>query len=311
MLFVGSAISAEPPQFVDGNESEAKAGDESVGDLRWRLEQQVQRSPFAIQPHKRNYVIGSYFDSSFSNLDRERSAFEDALDHSEIKFQISIRVPVAENIFGTRADLYAAYSSKALWQAFNSEISSPFKDINHEPELFLLWPTQWKIGPVRSRALTLGFNHQSNGQNNQALVDSDGVVVYQSLSRSWNRLMLGAYFEQNNFNWHLQTWVRIPEEEKEDPSQAEGDDNPDIEEYLGDFELTINHLIKERFSSSLMLRNNLDSEDNRGAIRLEMTFPFTRKLDGMLQVFHGHGEHLLDYDSRNTRIGFGFTLRGM
>ena len=310
LCFVAPLSATEVPDFV-GEPGPVVEAEPELGDQLWQLDQQVKRNPRAIQPHKRNYYTVSYYDSNFGGSSADESPFDNGLEHTEIKFQVSIRVPVIENVFGSDADLYTAYTSKALWQAFNSEASSPFRDINHEPELFVLWPTHWSLGPMRSRAMTFGFNHHSNGRTNTALTDESGDVVYESASRSWNRLMLGVYFEQKNFLWHLQTWYRIPEEAKEDPDQATGDDNPDIEDYLGHFELTVQHRISDRYTSTMMLRNNLKQEDNHGAVQWDMTFPLARKLDGIVQVFHGYGDSLLDYDSRNTRIGIGFTLRGL
>lgn len=309
LCFVAPLSATEVPVFVEEDQPVEKTTSE-VGDELWQLDQQVKRNPRAIQPHKRNYFAASYYDSNFSGLANALEPFEDGLDHTEVNFQVSIRVPFAENFLGTNADLYVAYTSKAFWQAFNSERSSPFRDINHEPEVFMLWPTQWRVGPVLSRAVSFGINHQSNGQLNRAQTDDNGVVAYESLSRSWNRVMLGAYFEQKNFFWHLQTWYRIPEDEKEDPAQAKGDDNPDIEDYMGNFELTLQRMMG-RYSGTMMLRNNLDSDDNKGAVQVDMTFPLTRKLNGIVQVFHGYGESLLEYNSRNTRVGIGFTLRGL
>lgn len=304
-----SVLATESPDFFAREEPQPEPA-ESIGDRLWQLDQQVQRHPVAIQPHKRNYFLASYFDSNFAGLASEVAPFENALDRAEIKFQISIRVPVVENFLGTKADLYGAYTSKALWQAFNSDSSSPFRDINHEPEMFLLWPTRWQLGPMHSRAVSFGINHQSNGQINQAQAAEDGTVIYESLSRSWNRIMLGAYFEQKHFFWHLQAWYRIPEKEKTDPEQAKGDDNPDIERYLGNFELTMQRMIG-RYSGTMRLRNNLNRRTNRGAVQFDITFPLTRKLNGVVQVFHGYGESLLDYNSRNTRVGVGFTFRGL
>lgn len=275
----------------------------------WQLDQQVKRNPRAIQPHKRNYYTLSYFDSDLSGSSLTHDPFGQELDHAEIKFQISMRVPLVEGLFGSDADLYTAYTATSFWQAFNNDISSPFREINHEPELFVLWPAKWRLGPIRARVFSFGFNHQSNGQFNRALTDDDGVVAYENASRSWNRIMLGAYFEQENFLWHLQTWYRLPEEAKDDPQQAKGDDNPDIEDYLGNFELSFFRMLG-RYSGAMMVRNNLDFSRNRGALQLDFGFPMARKLDGLVQVFHGYGDSLLDYNSRNTRVSIGFALRG-
>lgn len=71
----------------------------------------------------------------------------------------------------------------------------------------------------------VGIEHESNGQR-------------QDLSRSWNRVYSQFYFAKDNFLIALQPWWRIPESDKNDPSDSSGDDNPDIEDYMGHFELS-------------------------------------------------------------------------
>ncbi|MGB0867809.1 MAG: phospholipase A, partial [Granulosicoccaceae bacterium] len=164
--FMAPLGATEIPELVPDHERALPSADEDslskTGDDLWRLDQQVKENPRAIQPHKRNYYTLSYFDSDLNGTANEVDPFESELDHTEIKFQVSMRVPVVENMFGSQADLYTAYTITSFWQALNSEISSPFREINHEPELFVMWPTQWHIGPILSRAVSFGFNHQSN-----------------------------------------------------------------------------------------------------------------------------------------------------
>jgi len=45
-------------------------------------------------------------------------------------------------------------------------------------------------------------------------------------------------YEDTNYTISLRPWWRIPEDEKDGPSDPEGDDNPTIDDYMGHFELT-------------------------------------------------------------------------
>ncbi|MFX6372590.1 phospholipase A, partial [Acinetobacter baumannii] len=63
-----------------------------------------------------------------------------------------------------------------------------------------------------------GAVHQSNGKS--------GL-----LSRSWNRIYGTMIFDAGPLAFATKIWWRIPEDEKTDPYQASGDDNPNIEDY--------------------------------------------------------------------------------
>ncbi len=243
------------------------------------------KNPYVITQHRSNYVLPIAYDTN-------PVGYED--DHVEIKFQTSFRVPVWSNIFGDNGHLMFAYTSKSFWQAYNSEISAPFRETNHEPEVFFVYFTDYKLMALRARAISFGFSHESNGQK--------GL-----LSRSWNRLYGTAQFElPDHYYVGLKTWYRIPESEKEDPTDSEGDDNPNIERYLGNFELSLFHQL-EKHSFGFNLRNNLRA-DNKGSIQADYTYPIGRSFRGYLQLFSGYGESLIDYDHSKTRIGIGISL---
>ena len=57
-----------------------------------------------------------------------------------------------------------------------------------------------------------------------------------------------------------------------------------------------------------MLRNNLDSDENRGAIQLDWTFPLQGRYRGYLQFFDVYGEYLIDYDAHIESVGIGILL---
>jgi phospholipase A1 len=56
---------------------------------------------------------------------------------------------------------------------------------------------------------------------------------------------------------------------------------------------------------SMLFRNNLKLEGNKGAIELTWTRPIIKSTDLMLQYFNGYGESLLDYDHPVNRFSIG------
>ncbi len=270
---------------------QAAAGPEPEGAVSRRLEAEeaVKKSPWAITPHRPNYIL-PYTYSFNPNVKPLKEAGSDQtnLDNAEVKFQISFKLPAWEGILGSNASLYFAYTQISLWQMYNSDNSSPFRDTNYEPEGFVRFDTDYDVLGLKNRGISVGFAHQSNGRGNDAY------------SRSWNRLYANFVFERGNFGCSLKPWYRIPEDE-------EDDDNRHIEKYLGYGEFLAGYKWGDMVFA-MMLRNNLRSDGNKGAIQLDWTFPLTRKLKGYVQFFNGYGESLIDYDHANQRIGVGVLL---
>ena len=59
---------------------------------------------------------------------------------------------------------------------------------------------------------------------------------------------------------------------------------------------------------SVMLRNNFNWDENRGAVEINYSFPLTPRIKGFVQYFNGYGESLIDYNVYQERIGFGIKL---
>ncbi len=251
--------------------------------------------PFSIMAHRPNYFLGASYNAKGYDASYFQAQFKDpdySLDDIEAKFQISIKLPLLVNILDT-ADLYAAYTNRSFWQVYNTTESSPFREINHEPEIWLQLHPQWEFFHFINSWDSIGFNHQSNGR--------DGP-----LSRSWNRLFASFTFEHafgdDKLTLTVKPWVALVDTNK-------GADNPDITDYLGHYEVSTSYRHKKNVFT-IMSRNNLESGFKRGAVELSWSFPFFKwpYLRGYLQYFTGYGESLVDYNQYTNTIGFGVLL---
>lgn len=276
---------------LDPASAVAEDGSSTAVHHRLAMERVARDNPFLLLPHKPNYILFlSYCD------DPNEDPFglpPDTFDTMEMKFQVSLKILLSEGVLGGEGDLYAAYTNSSWWQAYNRDRSRPFRETNHEPELFLVFDTNWDVLGMTASGLLMGLSHQSNGQGG-------------SLSRSWNRVYLNLILEAGNTVISLKPWYRIPESEKSVLGEPGGDDNPDITKYMGWGEMGFLYR-KGHNSLTLMLRNNLSSP-NRGAVQLGWSYPLTGNLKGYLQIFDGYGESLIDYDYRITRISMGMLL---
>ncbi len=261
-------------------------------DTRLKVEEDNVLRPFTIMAHKQNYfLLGAYNFQGYSPDEyREASGRDDInMDRTEAQFQLSIKTPLAVDIFGKDIDIFAAYTVRSFWQLYNSDLSSLFRETNHEPEAWLQVYPNYELFGFKNIVTAFGINHQSNGQAS-------------NLSRSWNRIFLDFIFHNGNLAFSIKPWVRIPEDN-------ENDDNPDITDYLGHGELGIGYKYKDH-TFTFMSRNNLESGFSKGAVVFGWSFPLFKYpfLKGYVRYFSGYGESLIDYDSYVNKIGVGIML---
>ncbi len=265
------------------------AGSEGAMQTRMALQRYSRDNPFTITALRPNYILPVDYTKDPYN----RPGADIEWDDIEAQFQLSLQVGLFENLLGDNGHLSVGYTARSFWQAYNNDDSSPFRNTDHEPELIFTLENDWEIFGFRNVANQFIINHQSNGRSGD-------------LSRSWNRFIFNTIFERERLALSLRTWYRLREDKKDGPDDPRGDDNPDIEHYLGHFELLAAWEQRQNVFS-LQLRNNLRS-DNRGAVELAWSFPLSGRIKGYIKYFNGYGESLLDYDQSTESIGIGFLI---
>ncbi|KAF1688225.1 phospholipase [Pseudoxanthomonas broegbernensis] len=271
----------------------ANAGRGSLLDSRWELAKDSKLGLFQLRAYKPVYALPAFWTSHVNrrpaspNPNNTATAPED-LEAVEAKFQLSFKTKVAEDLFGDNGDVWVGYTQSSRWQAYNSELSRPFRETNYEPEAMLVFRNNYSLFGWKGRMMGLSLNHQSNGRGDP-------------LSRSWNRVILSVGLDRENWALVLRPWYRIEESARED-------NNPDIDDYLGrgDALLVYN---RNGHELSLTARHSLrGGEHSRGALQFDWGFPINNLLRGHVQVFDGYGESLIDYNHRATYVGVGFAL---
>lgn len=237
---------------------------------------------FGLQPYHTNYLLPVVYDKS-SHEDRK---------HFETQFQISFKKTLFSDLLGFDEKYAFGYSQTSWWQTFKD--SKPFRETNYRPEVFVYGFYGDKESMLKG--YQLGFLHESNGRDYER-------------SRSWNRVYLTTFWQMGDFFVMPRVWYRIPESAKRYPNDDKGDDNPDIEDYLGYGDLTIAYPWKKHVFQA-KLRNNLKfNSKNRGSLELEWTFPlWSKNFFGYINYFTGYGRSLEDYNTHSDRIGLGFAL---
>ena len=267
----------------------------SLLDSRWELSPESKLGTWQVRAYQPVYILPAFWTSKkheqpTSGNPQNVIGPDEAkpLDSTEMKYQLSLKTKAFENIFGNNGDLWVGYTQSSRWQMYNSDESRPFRETNYEPEASLMFRTNYEMFGLNGRLLGLTFNHQSNGRSDP-------------WSRSWNRVMVNVGFERENFAMIVRPWFRVSE-------NAEDDNNPDIEDYIGRGDLTAFYRYKDQ-DFSLMLRHSLKGgDDSRGAAQFDWNFPISGRLRGKFQLFHGYGESLIDYNHKATYVGLGVSL---
>jgi len=259
---------------------------------RMAADRQAAAKPFSILAHKPNYFLAAAYNAEGWNPESYRNASNDPeYENKDVEgqFQISLKVPLALDLFNDHMDIYGAYTNRSFWQMYNSDYSEPFRETNHEPELWLQFRNDWHVFGLTNVVNTVGFVHQSNGRAD-------------ILSRSWNRIYGHFIFGKDNFVLSFKPWIWVSKDKTIS-------DNPDITDYLGHGEFRTSWQ-RNGHVYSMMLRNQLESGFEKGAVELSWSIPIFNYpyLKGYVQYFYGYGESLIDYNRKVNRIGVGISM---
>lgn len=261
--------------------------------LAYDLDKNSERGTWTVRPYRPNYVLPLFYTKN-PNLNpdspsqEEQDSTANDIRNTELKFQLSLKSKVGEDLFGTNADLWFGYTQQSHWQVYNEDNSRPFRATDYKPEIFLTQPVTANL-PFggRLRMLGAGAMHHSNGKSDP-------------ISRSWNRIYLMAGAEWGKFSIVPRVWTRINNED--DSSE----DNEDIEDFMGYGDVKFLYDLPNQQSLSGTLRYNPST--SKGSAQLDYFYPLSKNVNGYVQLFQGYGESIIDYNYENTAIGVGIVL---
>ena len=168
-----------------------------------------------------------------------------------------------------------------------NERSRPFRETNYEPEALLIFATDYRVLGFTGSMAGIALNHQSNGRS-------------LPVSRSWNRVILMVGYDRPGWMIQFRPWIRIPDAD---------DENPEITGTLGNGELIVAHERKGHHVSAITRATVQSGYGVFRSLQLDYAFPVKGRLRGHLQVFHGYGESMIDYNHSQTIIGAGVSLQ--
>ncbi|MES3007962.1 MAG: phospholipase A [Pseudomonadota bacterium] len=237
-----------------------------------------------FQPYKKNYI-------TFGSLENRAGGKPFSGQTLDIKFELGMQFSLfgRTDDFTALAPLKFGYSQRSWWDI--AESSAPFKEHNYNPEVF--WDfTEALAQPSDHTRLHLfdlaGFEHQSNGL--------DGTR-----SRSWDRLYVQRELRISEMlGWTIKAWDVV----------NLGDFNLDIEDYLGNVELTTHFEFNNWVGVDIRTLKGRKTE--KVSYQADVILPMSRWVNSrfVLSYYEGYGEALISYNqkTKSLRAGFYFPL---
>ena len=185
-----------------------------------------------------------------------------------------------------------AYTQKSLWD-LDSE-SAPFEDTSYKPEFFYRFDKiDLGIPWIKVFGLQAGVQHESNGRGGDASRSTNYAYVQPFVA-----VDLG---EDYYFSLSPKVWAYV---------NNSHEDNPDVADYRGYFELDLGLGRADGFNLNGLYRNG----DKGGSLQVDLSYPLTQVLDGNVnlylyaQYFSGYAETLLNYNERNDIFRLGVAI---
>lgn len=278
-LLLAAQVQAEEAKIQVVHDAPAVRGSIIAGLL------QEHDSPFVLYPYESNYLLYTYT----TDLNKEAIRSYDWADNArkdEVNFQISLGFPIWRGIFGDNSLLGASYTQRSWWQMSNDKESSPFRETNYEPQVFVGWSTDYSFAGWTLRDVEVGINHQSNGKADPT-------------SRSWDRAYLRLMAQNGNWMVDIKPWFIFP---------GRTDDNPDIAKYMGYYRMRIGYLWGESVFSA---EGRYNWNTGYGSGEVGWSYPISTHVRFYTKVFSGYGESMIDYDHKQTRYSVGVMLNDL
>jgi phospholipase A1 len=187
---------------------------------------------------------------------------------------------------------HLAYTQTSFWDLKSS--SQPFKDTSYKPELFFLTPNLLKkkfgIGSVFFQA---GYQHESNGR--------EGDFSRRTNYLYWKPVFI--FFNDKNELGLLiapKFWTYVGND---------NDNNPDLNEYRGYFDLELKVGMAKRF----VLESHFRHAKKGSSVRLDLTYPLNNLFENIdlyfqVQYVNALAESLIDYRQRTRAVRLGFSI---
>lgn len=259
-----------------------------------------------ITTHRANYLLPITYNT---NPQKTFITVEPGVDSAkykpkkfEAKYQVSLKFPVINNLFNYRNHIFIAYTASSLWQVYSEDISSPIRNTDFNPEIFMQFHNNTEFLGLTNSFWEIGYSHHSNGKAGDA-------------SRTIETVFLKMYLEGGNFSLqpkYIQQ-IKVKSHTPNDLNLTLITQNADLMAYIGRFEFVAAYSYGQSLLSAT-ITNNLSFKDNRGSITASYSYPIFsgyRSFEPIMlyiQYFNGYAENLLDYKVNNQRIGIGFAI---
>ncbi|MEE4218720.1 MAG: phospholipase A, partial [Xanthomonadales bacterium] len=154
---------AAAPAIAGAGAAVGSDGDATFVPPRLYQEKANATNRFVIIPHERNYLLPITYNSNINEEAWHVAHPGTGMDQAEVKFQISMKAIIWQDILGRDLDLWGAYTQTSWMQAYNTDASSPFRETDYMPELILSVANSWRVLGFRNTRVNVHLNHESNG----------------------------------------------------------------------------------------------------------------------------------------------------